>query len=327
VPPLGEILRQEIARHGPISFRRFMELALYHPQRGYYSRPHDPFGAGGDFYTAEQLQPVFGRLIAARVGALFEELGRPPEFTVVELGAGRGEMAEAFSAWRYLPIDVRGGTLPERFTGVVVSNEFFDALPVEAARRRGEEWRELGVGWNGERFIWVERGAVGPEVKPFIDEFLPGHGEGDTVEVNLEALRWMERIARSLERGFVFTIDYGFTRRESARFPHGTLMSYRRHIAREDVLAEPGERDLTAHVCFTALAEHGRRCGLDPLPLQSLAQALLASGEAAVAAALRADSAAEENRRRLQLQTLLFSMGDTFRVLIQRQAGRGVPRD
>ena len=81
-------------------------------------------------------------------------------------------------------------------------------------------------------------------------------------EVNLDALAWLERIARALEAGFVFTIDYGYTRAESVRFPRGTLMSYRRHQADEDVLDDPGARDITAHVAFTALEEHGARLGL-----------------------------------------------------------------
>jgi SAM-dependent MidA family methyltransferase len=139
--------------------------------------------------------------------------------------------------------------------------------------------------------------------------------------VNFEALAWMERIAASLERGFVCTIDYGYTLRESIRFPNGTLMSYRRHTALEDVLEQPGMRDITAHVPFTALEEHGKRCGLEPAGLATLARALLDVGERdAFSAALAAENAAEEQRRRLQLKTLLFGMGETFRVLVQRKA-------
>src|SRR5262245_47390143 len=109
-----------------------MEVALYHPLHGYYRRARDPFGKQGDFFTAEQLQPVFGILIAAAIRALCREMGEPHDFTVVELGSGRGEMAEAFGEWQYLPVEI-GGRLPEHFSGVVFSNEFFDALPVHAA--------------------------------------------------------------------------------------------------------------------------------------------------------------------------------------------------
>jgi len=295
-----------------------MQLALYHPEYGYYRRARDPFGKAGDFYTAAQLQPVFGVLIAARVRALWDELGRPPDFTVVDLGAGRGEMREAFSDWRYVPVDVDRGALPDHFTGVVFANEFFDALPVDAAVCRAGGFHQMLVGWNGERFAWVEGGTVTPEAAAYVERYLAPSEEGDLVEINLEALAWTERIARSLDRGFLFTIDYGYTRRERARFPQGTLMSYRRHTALEDVLADPGERDITAHVPFTALEEHGKQCGLDPAPLATLAQTLLEAGEPdQFAAALRAETPAACAERRLQLKTLLFGMGETFRTLLQ----------
>ena len=297
-----------------------MELALYHPEYGYYRRPRDPFGKRGDYYTAEQLQPVFGILIAARVARLYEELGRPEDFAVVELGAGRGEMAGAFSRFRYIPVDVARGAMPERFTGVVFANEFFDALPVDAAVRRGGGYREMRVGWRDGRFEWVEAGPVSAEAGEYIRRYFPAREEGELVEINLDALAWMDRIAAALERGYLLAIDYGYTARESVRFPQGTLMAYRRHTALEDVLAEPGERDITAHVNFTALEEHGRRAGLAPVRFESLARMLLELGEAdGFAAALASSSAAEETRRRLLLKTLLFDMGETFRVLLAKK--------
>jgi SAM-dependent MidA family methyltransferase len=317
---LAALIREEIDRAGPIPFSRFMELALYHPQFGYYRRARDPFGKAGDYYTAEQLQPVFGILIAARIRSLLREIGEPGEMTVVELGAGRAEMAEAFAGMRYTPIDFDGGALPDRFRGCVFSNEFFDALPVDVAVRRSGEFRQMRVGWSGERFVWVEAGRVDGEAKDYLLRYTAPRQEGDILEVNREALRWLERLARRLERGLVFTIDYGYTARESARFPRGTLMSYRRHRASEDVLEDPGERDITAHVPFTALEEHGKRCGLEPLRFETLARTLLDAGQAdEFAAALGAGDAASQTRRRMQLKTLLFGMGETFRTLIQRK--------
>ena len=112
--PLAETLREEIRREGPIPFCRFMQVSLYDPIHGYYRRERDPFGKYGDFYTAEQIQPVFGSLMAARVRALCREMGEPPDFTVVELGAGRREMAEAFAEWRYVPVDIAEGITRSR---------------------------------------------------------------------------------------------------------------------------------------------------------------------------------------------------------------------
>jgi SAM-dependent MidA family methyltransferase len=321
--PAGELLAGEIGRHGPVNFRRFMEVALYHPEHGYYRRaqsaPSDPFGKHGDFFTAEQIQPVFGILMAARIRQLYREMGEPREFTVVELGAGRGEMAEAFAEWVYVPVDIDGGRLPEKFRGVVFSNEFFDALPVEVAVYRGGGFLEQRVGFEGGRFRWQTGGAVGEAVEHYLRRWFAAPEEGRWYEANLEALGWMERIGLALESGYALTVDYGYTRAESVRFPAGTLMGYRRHVAREDVLDDPGERDITAHVNFTALEECGAACGLRRERFETLARTLMTAGEADQFAAALGSAPAEELRRRMQLKTLLFGMGETYRVLLQRR--------
>jgi len=316
VTPLAVLLREEIARSGAIPFERFMEMALYHPHHGYYCRAdRDPFGRGGDFFTAEQLQPVFGILIAARIRALYREMGEPRDFVVVELGPGRSEMKEALSEFDYRPVDIGSGTLPESFRGVAFSNEFFDALPVHRVAWVDGEPRESLVGWSGERFMWVDGEKVSGAILEYVEKHFPASPDRSAAEVNLKAIEWIERISRSLESGYVFTIDYGYTSRESVRFPAGTLMSYRRHSPSPDVLSDPGERDITAHVAFTALEEHGKLHGLIPARLETLARTLLDAGEADQFAAALAGP--DERSRRLQLKTLLFGMGETFQTLLQ----------
>lgn len=318
--PAGDVLAAEIRIEGPISFRRFMEVALYHPEHGYYRKPRDPFGKEGDFYTAEQVQPVFGLLMAARIRQLSAAMGSPPDFTVVELGAGRQEMAQAFAEWRYIPIDIESGELPQDMHGVIFSNEFFDALPVEVAVFRGGEFRERRVTLAREEFTWLEGGPVSPEVEMYLRRWFPDPEEGRHYEVNLAAISWMERCARALRSGHMLTIDYGCTRQEYVRFPAGTLMGYRRHRARENVLEDPGARDITAHVNFTALEHTGIAAGFVTERFETLAQSILAAGEAdQFAAVLGAGAGASELRRRMQLKTLLFGMGETFRVLLQRK--------
>jgi SAM-dependent MidA family methyltransferase len=311
VTPLAEILRAEIERGGPISFHRFMDAALYHREHGYYRRPREPFGKDGDFFTASQLQPVFGILIAARIRSLYREMGEPSGFKVVELGPGRGEMAE-FITEPYIPL-LLDAELPNSFRGVVFSNEFFDALPVHRVVWTAGEPRESLVGWHEDRFVWVEGDPVSIEIRDYVERYFPASSGRSIAEVNLDAVRWMERISRSLESGYIFTIDYGYTAAEAKRFPEGTLMSYRRHSSSEDVLADPGERDITAHVCFPVL--EGR--GLETVRFETLAATLLAAGEADQFAAALAGP--DEARRRLQLKTLLFGMGETFRTLLQKK--------
>jgi SAM-dependent MidA family methyltransferase len=326
VTAAGELLSEEIRRRGPVTFHRFMEVALYHPDHGYYRRRpsagDDPFGIRGDFFTAEQIQPVFGILMATAVRRIYREMGEPRDFIVVELGAGRREMAEAFGEWPYIPVEIDGGRLPEKFIGVVFANEFFDALPVDVALYEGGCFRERLVGLAGGRFVWETGAAVRGEVDDYLRRYFPPPEEGRVYEANLEAMRWMERIARSLHAGYAITIDYGYTRAESLRFPAGTLMGYRRHTARENVLEDAGGRDITAHVNFTALEERAGACGLRSQPLETLAHMLLRAGEEdQFAAALGAGDAADQLRRRMQLKTLLFGMGEAFRVLWQRREG------
>ncbi len=318
---MQELLAAEILRDGPIPFRRFMEAALYHPVHGYYRRDRDPFGKDGDYYTAEQVQPVFGILMAARVRQLFREMGEPADFTVVELGAGRGEMAEAFSEWRYVPIDIDSGELPARFTGVVFCNEFFDALPVEAAIYREGRFHRQYVAWVDGRFRWTIGNEVPADVDRYLRRYFPPSEEDRLYEANLAALEWIERIGRALDRGHVIAIDYGYTRAESIRFPGGTLMGYHRHTAREGVLEDPGERDITAHVNFTAIEERGAEVGLRRVSFETLAGTLVTAGEPDNFFAALGSDPSTEPRRRMQLKTLLFGMGETFRVLLQSKEG------
>jgi SAM-dependent MidA family methyltransferase len=320
--PLQELLAAEILRDGPIPFRRFMETALYHPTYGYYRPTRDPFGKAGDFYTAEQVQPVFGILMAARIRQLYRELGEPPDFTVVELGAGRREMAGAFSEWRYIPVDIGSGELPAHFTGVAFSNEFFDALPVEAAIFHDGRFHRQCVGFAHGRFTWHTGDEAPAEVDRYLRQYFPPPEEGRSYEVNLAALEWIERIARTLDQGYVLTVDYGYTCAESVRFPAGTLMGYHRHTAREDVLEDPGSRDITAHVNFTALEEAGKGSGLRTVRFETLAQTLLTAGEPDRFCAALGGDPSGDLRRRMQLKTLLFGMGETFRVLLQAKERR-----
>jgi len=297
-----------------------MEVALYHPQYGYYRHGKGPFGMHGDYYTAEQLQPVFGILIAAHIRTLFDALGRPPEFTVVELGAGRGEMATAFAEFHYLPVEIGRGNWPERFTGVVFSNEFFDALPVHVARWRHGRFLEMRVAWKDDKFQWVEGQPVEGDLEDYLRRYAPSPEDGDLVEANLEACQWIEEAARRLQHGYVFTIDYGYLTSEADRFRHGTLMSYQRHTASEDILTCPGERDITAHVCFSALMDHGSRYGLETVRFEPLSRTLIAAGEPdRFTAALTGETPAECLRRSLQLKTLLYGMGEIFRTLLQKK--------
>ena len=289
-----------------------MDLALYSPETGYYRQPHrDPFGRGGDFFTAGQLQPAFGRLIRRAVS----DLAGAPDFRVVELGAGRGELAPFLQPFGYTAIEA-GGSLPSRFSGVVLANEFFDALPVDLIEMRGGTLHYLDVGWRDECFTFVPGGDVSSEVAEYAARYAPEMREGERMEVCLAALEWVDRIADSLSSGSGLVIDYGLTRRERIRFPEGTLMSYRGHLADAGVLKDPGARDITAHADFDALRDRFELRGFRAAPLESMAKFLLRLGERdGFEEILRAGDEGESRVLRNQLKTLLAGMGETFRVL------------
>jgi len=296
------LIRNEIARNGPIPFRRFMELALYAPETGYYAGGTARVGRQGDFVTSVSVGPLFGRLLAAEFEAMWRRLGCPERFTVVEQGANGGEFARdvlgaASPEWRaaleYRIIEpfpalaarqretlrpwVEAGrvswsrspeTLPP-FCGVHFSNELVDALPVHRVVRRGDEWREEYVGPGpGETFVPEEGPLSTPELAEALAR-LPSRDwpEGYRTEIPLAASRWLREIAARLERGYVLVADYGFSRADYylPERRDGTLSAYYRQRREADPLARPGEQDLTAHVEFTSLAEAGLACGLDLL--------------------------------------------------------------
>jgi SAM-dependent MidA family methyltransferase len=316
--PAAEVLASEIRAHGPVLFSRFMEVALYHPQYGYYRNARDPFGKEGDFYTASQLQPVFGRLLAGAFRHMRTQLGEPPDFSVVEWGAGRGDLAAELSEFRYTAIDRDRGASPSNITGVVFCNELFDALPVDVLRLREQQPVLMRVGVSDGRFVWVEGESPSSEWTDYAGQLAPHFPRERDVylELPVRLQETLIQMTSPLHHGACLIIDYGYLDRELVRFPQGTLMSYHRHHALDDVLLDPGARDITAHVPFSYLQHCAQTLGLHSEPVQTLAQFILHAGEAdQFAAALHAPDEASSLRLRLQLKSLLFGMGETFRCL------------
>ncbi|MDD5348905.1 MAG: SAM-dependent methyltransferase [Chthoniobacteraceae bacterium] len=294
--PLAEILRAEIASGGPMPFRRFMERALYDPAHGYYAAGRAAIGREGDFFTSVSVGPLFGRLLAVQFGEMWERLGRPARFDVVEQGGAGGEFAgdvlraaearpEFAAALRYRLVEPFPGNAARQrerlaefagrvtwhaslealppFTGVHFSNELVDAFPVHRVVFRAGAWREryVAAGADG-RFGWEDGPLSTPGLAAYLRP-LPAL-EGYETEVNAEAAPWLEAVAARLKRGYVLLADYGFARADYylPERAGGTLAAYCQHRRSDDPLDDPGARDLTAHVDFTTLAEHGMAAGL-----------------------------------------------------------------
>ncbi len=328
---LNEI-RSEIRSRGPMPFPRFMELCLYHPCHGYYRSPRQRLGAGGDYYTSAQVHPAFARLLVRRWVQMWEALGGG-EFTLLEMGAGRGEIAREAEVWaarhypefhralRYLALEY-GDPLPPPLVGCIFSNEFFDVQPTHVLLFTGGCIRELYVAEQGGRLCWQAGDRSSPELERWLARLGIKPVEGQRLELSLAAAEWMRRFAGLLRRGYILTFDYGYRAREitrGGRFPAGTLMTYRKHVANEDVFREPGERDITAHVNFDLLIEAGRDAGLREVRFTTQGAYLMDLGQPSQFAEAFADCATEAERLKatLLLKNLLFGLGETIQVLEQ----------
>ena len=289
---LQALIREEIRAKGPISFARFMELALYCPNIGYYERPESRIGKGGDYFTSVSVGPLFGQLLALHFAKWLESVPGPVQ--LVEAGAHDGRLAldiltalpsslltrleywiiepsEKRQKWQQQTLNKFAAKVrwfrdfPKAVKGIIFSNELLDALPFQRFGwdARMQSWFEWRV---SDHFTWAGRGnpAAPPrgfDIPPPLNAILP---DGYTLEVNSGALNWWQNAARALQAGKLMAIDYFFTADELLRPErvHGTARAYRAHHATEDLLASPGEQDITAHVNVTPLQAVGEAQGL-----------------------------------------------------------------
>jgi SAM-dependent MidA family methyltransferase len=346
VTPVAELLAKRIRRFGPLTFADYMRECLYHPIHGYYSKAEAKRFA--DYYTSVDVHPIFGRLLARQFAEMWEHLGRPEEFMLVEAGAGVGRLAshildfsasklsDFYRALNYVAIE-RSTSRREQIAvhvklhvetghanvsaeiplhipaGCFFSNELVDALPVHRVVLQGGAPKEMFVGFRDGRFV----DHIAELSTCAITEYFATQGiilhEGQHAEAGLEACDWITEVGRRLERGYVLTIDYGHRAAELFDDHHmrGTLLAYRDHRATENYYASPGQQDLTAHVNFTALETWGKRSGLETSGLTSQTAFLLALGQKNEFADLHDDgeSEADRVRARLQLKTLIHPEG------------------
>ena len=347
------LIGEEIERRGgAIPFSRYLELALYTPGLGYYGGPLPKLGGPGDFVTAPEVSPLFGRCLARQAA---EVMAAQPDATVLELGAGSGALAaEVLTTLadlgrlpgRYLILEVSGElarrqaeTLARRapalsglvswlerwpeapITGVILANEVLDAVPFHRVRREPSGPGELYVTARGGRLagLWgppsseaVDRAIT--EVEADLGTALP---PGYVTEVSPERDAWVSSVADALGAGLALLIDYGYPRREyyHPQRADGTLMCHYRHRAHGDPLALTGLQDVTAHVDFTAAARAAERAGARTAGFVSQADFLLATGILDEVAA--AGDEGERTARAREVRRLTFpgQMGEAFKVL------------
>lgn len=314
--PLSIIIRQEIKVSGPIHMARFIELALYHPQFGYYSKGPN-IGPAGDFTTSPEASPAFGRLLARHVAEVDALLGLPHTFNVVECGPGRGALArdllgalhsrypDLYERMRYWLVEISPALLdaqkatllpahagvcrwasqleelPTGLAGALIANELVDALPVNVVENREGEVLEQYVGVDtGGSFNIVYAPPSRPQLLDFLDRYGIRLAPGEQVEINLGAEGWLREAARVLGTGVAAIIDYGDASpgRYSAARREGTLLSYYGGAVTSHITERPGEQDITALVDFTALRDWAEEASLSTIGATRQANFLIGLG-------------------------------------------------
>lgn len=325
-PALLEVIRAEIRRQGPLTFARFMELALYHPELGYYATGRRGPGRGADFLTAPESHAIFGWAVARQLEEVWDRLGRPGRFTVREYGAGTGALAAGIvdglaragsplrAAIRYRiaeratdrerqvrdrlaalgAADVLEPEDGEPITGAVLANEVLDALPVH---------RVEGLPGGGLAELLVahdETGALvtvaGPPSTSSLAARLDAEGirlaPGQRAEVCLVLDAWIPEVAAGLAAGLMLVVDYGHPAAALyAPSRGGLLRAYVRHRVHDDPYANVGRQDLTAHVDLTAVARAAAAAGLTHLGTTTQSAFLAGLGTGELLAGLQSDPA------------------------------------
>jgi SAM-dependent MidA family methyltransferase len=352
------IITEEIRAVGPITFARFMELALYHPEYGYYGSGSAVIGKRGDFYTSSHATAVYGRMVAEVALALSSTIGTGCTF--VEMGAGEGLFARDFLGHlgryhkghdiKYVIIENSPGMekkqreclheyaqgirwyrsvdeLPGVIDGIFFSNELLDAFPFHMVKQETDALKEVYIASHGGG-LTNELGTVSTGLIPrYFNRLQLMLEPGMTTEVNLNALEWVRQVSRKLRKGYVITVDYGYPANEyySPSRPKGTFLCYHEHKTSDNPLLHIGEQDITAHVDFTSVSMVGKNEGLDTLlftyqsPFLIRAAALL---EAALAGAGQDEMTAVASGIRNLIHPDI--LGSTFMVLVQ---GKGVSAD
>ncbi len=355
---LIKILRQEIESNGPISFEQYMTQTLYHPEYGYYTSARLKLASdknnnnqtiSGDFVTAPELSPWFGRTLAI---AIAEVLVHCTEKNILEFGAGSGILAKQVldslkdCNTKYFILELSNDLknlqqqtladyqdrviwldqLPESFIGCVIANEVLDAMPVRLLKRDEQnQIKERFVDINPNattdslsQFIWSDQTLKQENIPHDIDHLLKISGY--TSEFNEQAKAWITSMGSWLKQGAAILIDYGFPASEyyHPQREQGTLMCHFHHHAHPEVLALPGIQDITAHVNFSAIAEKAVEAGLEVIGYTSQANFLMNCGLLNLLSSLDPEDVESYASNIGPVQKLLSEaeMGELFKVIM-----------
>jgi SAM-dependent MidA family methyltransferase len=357
---LKDTVVARIERDKGISFRDFMAMALYEPGLGYYCTPGTKMGREGDYLTSPEVSPVFGVMVGRQLREMWEAMGSPARFDVVEAGAGNGTLCTDILGWarRRAPefLDAANYTIIEpipsleakqregvtrheldsrvqwrtemraAIEGCVLSNELLDSMPVHRVLIRGGDVFEIYVSWDGARFVEEFRGP-GSEVRQYFERLGLLPGEGCRAEVNIEAPHWLHRVGAAIVRGFLLTFDYGYEAEElyAPWRKDGTLLCFYKHNPSGDPYSRIGRQDMTSHVDFTTLRRSGEQASPKTIGFVSQTEFLTNMGIAEAVPAARGEIGLEELLARRRAVSELIDPAGLGRIRVLAQA-KGVER-
>ncbi len=318
-PEFAVVFHAHAGAGGEMSFARFMELALYHPEVGYYrqERARIGYGEGTDFFTASTSGPLFGELVVAACVGLLRANGRDPTtHAFVEMGAEQAGgilsgVDHPFASARTVRV---GEVTTLRGDCVVFSNELFDAQPCIRTVVHGGRWRELGVKIKGDQLVEIE---LPGEVSVADVTAEAALSEGYRFDRPEAATALAETIVAQPWQGLFVAFDYGKTLRQLLEeTPAGTARAYFRHTQSNDLLANPGQQDLTCHVCWDWLESALARNGF-AAPVVVTQESFFIRNAGEIIASVSTAEAARFSRRKVALLQLLHPshLGQKFQVL------------
>jgi len=315
-----EIFATEPTAAQGVSFARYMELAMYHPTAGYYTRDFKRVGRDekADFFTSTTFSPVFGELVMAAVVKLLAP-AKPADFVFVEIGAEPGggilrDLPHPFAGYQIISLG-QPFVLPPN--AVVFSNELFDAQPFHRVVWRQGSWRELGVALTGRTLREVEMSALSPELLAIADR-LPKSAEEDYhIDLPLRTVPILERIVGPKWKGLFLAFDYGkFWPELAEHLPHGTGRTYHRQRMGNDLLSRPGKQDITCHVCWDWLEDGLVRAGFGETRVDSQESFFMHYAAETLAAITTTEKSSFSPRKRMMMQLMHpANMGQKFQAL------------
>ena len=325
----AERFSQRLDGRPVMPFATFMDLALYDPRVGYYRRDVTRIGRNPetDFYTAETHREVFSALVAA--GASHRLNSKDPHtYTFLEIGAEPGggirtEDLTRFGASESIGV---GGTLQVPDRAICFSNELFDAQPFHRVVRRNGQWVELGVTLDGFTPVWADLDCLSAPVDAIRQDLPDGVPDGYTIDLPISARKLMRRIVRPNWQGVLIAVDYGKSWPTLCEeWPEGTGRAYRRHRQHNDLLANPGEQDLTCHVCWDWLVGELRDAGFTDIRVDRQ-ESFFMKNATEVIQEIISNPAGPLDKRLSRLKSLLHPgiMGQKFQVLSAVRKGPGM---